>query len=327
MYSSIKTNLMLLATVGVILTIPAFVSAHTRWFAEGEILPHISSEPTGLYLFSIAVVVLLIIGAGVMLERSNILKLSFFRPSAYDAFNRAAATFTMVTGAFFMIAGTHEYLFSPNLTVESGVPMLLIMAQFAVGLMFLLGIFARVGAVLLGVLWVAGLHYAGLEPMIEDVWVLSILFFIMAIGNDYFSILSVRSIKPIVQRLNSYALPTLRVGTGITLLTLGFSEKILRPELGLNFLSQHDWNFMSCLGFSDYLFVLSAGSVEALLGILLILGIMTRLTAIVIAIIFTIPLFILGPIELAGHLPHFAAVLMIIIFGPGKHFRLLYKNR
>jgi len=163
--------------------------------------------------------------------------------------------------------------------------------------------------------------------MIEDIWVLSIAFFILTIGNDYFSITSVRAIKPFTYGLKKYSLGILRIGTGVTLVTLGFSEKILKPELGLNFLAQHDWNFMSCLGFSDYLFVLSAGSVEALLGVLLILGVMTRVTALVIAIIFTIPLFILGPIELAGHLPHFVAVFVILLFGAGEHFRVLSSKR
>ena len=312
-----------LAITGLILLSPLLVSAHTRWFAEGEIAPHVTSEPTGLYLFVISLIGLFIIGAAVVVERQGVLSLSFLHPTGPHVFARAAATFTMVAGAFFMIAGTHEYLFSPNLTSESGVPMVVIMSQFAIGLMFLLGVFARVGALLLGLLWVVGLYFSGTEAMIEDIWVLSIVFFILTIGNDYFRIISMRAIKPFTYGLKKYALGVLRIGTGVTLLTLGFSEKILRPELGINFLAQHDWNFMSGFGFSDYLFVLSAGSVEALLGILLILGVMTRLTALVIAIIFITPLFILGPIELTGHLPHFVAVFVILLFGAGEHFRIL----
>ncbi|MEZ4104467.1 MAG: DoxX family membrane protein [Candidatus Paceibacterota bacterium] len=302
--------------------IPLLASAHTRWFAEGEIPPLVTQEPTSLYLAGCFLLATFVVFVGTVLEKKKLFRLDFLRPRTVNAFNRVAATFTMVAGAFFMIAGTHEYLFSPNLTVHSGVPMLLIMVQFVIGLMFLLGIFARLGAVLLAIVWFLALPYAGLEALVENIWVLSIISFIIIMGNDYFSVLSIRSIKGFVYKFRPYALPTLRVGTGITLVTLGFTEKIFRPELGLNFLAQHDWNFLASFGVSDYLFVLLAGTTEALLGLLLLLGITTRLVAVVTAIIFTIPLFILGPIELTGHLPHFAAIIIIIMFGAGHHFRL-----
>lgn len=312
---------------GALFVLPVFSYAHTRWFLDEPVFPLVTSEPTQLYLLILAAAALGIVGVGIMLERRNMVSLSFLYPRASHAFTRAAATFSMVAGTFFMIAGTHEYLFSPNLSHESGVSMYLIMAQFVIGLMFLLGIFARVGALILGALWVFGLLVIGIEPMFEDVWVLSTALFILIMGNDYFSIISVRAIEPYVRKWRPYALPLLRIGTGTTLLILGFSEKILRPEFGIHFLQDHPWNFMQLLGvtgYSDYLFVLSAGAVESLFGLVFILGIMTRLNALVVAIFFSIPLFLLGPIELAGHVPHFAAVIMILLFGAGEHFKIIH---
>ncbi|MEK7509122.1 MAG: hypothetical protein AAB605_00230 [Patescibacteria group bacterium] len=315
----------LFAIFSVMLTVPFLVSAHTRWFAEGELAPYVTSEPSGLYLTIWAIVAALILVCGIYFERRGTLQLSFLLPRAPHAFSRAAATFSMVAGTFFMIAGTHEYLFSPNLSHHVGIPMFLILLQFGIGLMFLVGVYARVAAFLLGALWVMGFFVAGVEAMLEDIWVLSTALFILIMGNDYFSVVSVRALEPYVRHLKPYALPILRLGTGTTLLVLGFSEKILRPELGINFLQQHDWNFMQMLGFSgytDYLFVLSAGSVEALFGLIFILGIVTRLNAFVLDCFFTAPLFILGPIELAGHVPHFAAVVLILLFGSGEHFKI-----
>jgi hypothetical protein len=46
-----------------------------------------------------------------------------------------------------------------------------------------------------------------------------------------------------------------------------------------------------------------------------------------VAIVFSIPLFILGPIELAGHLPHFAAIILLLLFGNGGHFRVFPKSK
>jgi uncharacterized membrane protein YphA (DoxX/SURF4 family) len=232
----------------------------------------------------------------------------------------------MIAGAFFLIAGTHGYLFSPNLSMDSGIPYLLIVLQILIGIAFLAGVYARVAALALILLWAAGFLYTEALFMFEDIWVLSTALFIFVMGSDYFSLVPFRALAHIGHRFQEYALPLLRVGTGATLLVLGFSEKILRPELGVNFLEQHHWNFMQLLGFewyTDYLFTLSAGAVESLLGLIFILGVTTRLNALVLGVFFTTPLFILGPVELAGHLPHFAAVVLLLLFGGGDRLKII----
>lgn len=305
--------------------VPESVMAHTRWFAAEGLAAYQATEPTGLYLTVWAIVCAAIVAIGYWLEKRGMLQLKFLMPRAPHAFDRAASAFTMITGAFLLIAATHEYLFSPNLTHESGVPMVFILLQFAIGLAFLLGIYARLAALLLGALWALSLLVIGTVPMIEDIWILSTAAFIFIMGNDYFSLVSFRAVAPFAHRYRAYALPILRVGAGATLFILGFSEKILHPEFGLNFLAQYDWNFMALLGipYSDYLFTLSAGSVESLFGLVFMLGIVTRLNALVVAGVFSIPIFLLGPIELAGHLPHFAAIFLVLLFGAGNHFKLV----
>lgn len=313
-----------------VLILPGFAFAHTRWFAHGSLAPLTTTEPTALYLTVWALIAAFIVAVGVWLEHKQVFQFNFLRPKASHAFERAASTFSMVVGSFLMIAATHDYLFSPNLSHQDGIPPVLIIFQFVLGLSFLLGIFARVSALLLRGLWLLCVFAVGLVPMLEDIWVLGSAAFIFIMGNDYFSIVKVRILAHLAKPYHSYALPLLRLGTGATLLVLGFTEKILAPEFGANFLQQYDWNFMQHLGFtgySDYLFVLSAGSVEALFGLIFILGIVTRLNALVVAVFFSIPLFLLGPIELAGHVPHFAAVVLLLLFGAGEHWKLVRTKR
>lgn len=317
---------LLVGTCTTIFTFPLIAAAHTRWFAEGTLQPYATMEPTGLYLMSWAVIATVIVGIGIYMERNQILRLEWLKPRLPHSFDRAAGTFSMVAGAFFVVAGTHEYLFSPNMEHAMGVPSYFIYAQVFIGLAFLVGVYARVAALALIALWGMSVVWFGWLPMVEDIWVLGTGLFVLIMGNDYFSVLNVRSLKRYTQHYHAYALPLLRICTGMTLLVLGFSEKILHPEFGINFLEQYHWNFMQLLGlssYSDYLFTLSAGSVEALFGLIFILGIVTRLNALVVAIFFTIPLFILGPIELAGHLPHFAAVVMLLLFGSGDRWVLV----
>jgi uncharacterized membrane protein YphA (DoxX/SURF4 family) len=304
------------------LLLPSVALAHTKWFAEESLSPFSSTEPTALYLSAWVLIIVLVVAIGMFVEKKRWFNFGFLQPKKPHVFERAASTFAMVTGTFFIIAGTHEYLFSPNLSPESGVPMSLIFIQIAIGFAFLLGIASRLAAIALSLLWCSLFIY--IEPIlvIENVWVLSTALFITLMGNEYFSIVSFASLRSLAAPYKKYALSILRVGTGATLMILGLSEKILAPEFGVNFLSSHHWNFMHQLGFtySDYLFTLSAGAVEFLFGLIFVLGIATRLNALVVAVVFSIPLFILGPVELAGHLPHFAAVVLLLLFGGGGHF-------
>ena len=309
--------------------LPVAAFAHSKWFAESMLLPYQPTEPTGLYLMMWGMVAVVMVGVGYYWQQHKLFQLAWLKPNADHVYDRSAATFAMVVGAFLLIAGTHNYLFSPNLVPGLGVPPFFIIIQILIGLAFLVGVATRTAAMALVLLWVASLYTNGLITAIENIWVLSTAIFIAIMGNDYFSLLGKSFFKKKLEHFKPYALAVLRLGTGATLFTLGFSEKIFAPEYGINFLTHYHWNFMAHLGFnfSDYLFVISAGAAESLFGLIFILGIVTRLNALVVAIFFTIPMFILGPIELAGHIPHFAAVLLLLLYGNGGKFVIVRKYK
>ncbi len=313
------------ATLTLLCIFPSITFAHTRWFTHHDLPPYEPTENSLLYVSILTILAISIIALAKQLQQKNYLSLSFLRPVTSHAFSKAAATFTMVTGAFLVIAGTHEYLFSPNLTIDSGIPTFLVYLQIAIGLSFMIGLVTRLAALSLACIWIATFFFTGFILTIENIWILSTAIFIMVMGNDYFSLVGFSFLKHKIQEAyKRYALSILRIGTGLTLVILGFSEKLAAPELGLNFLSQHHFNFMAALGFpySDYLFTLSAGTFEIIFGLIFVLGILTRFNALVLTIIFSLPIFFLGPIELAGHLPHFAAILLLLFFGSGGHFTI-----
>ncbi|MBI4094079.1 DoxX family membrane protein [Candidatus Kaiserbacteria bacterium] len=311
-----------------VLLAPCIALAHTRWFAEAPLPPVPQNEPTALYLSVWAVVV---VGAGILayyFDRHSILQLNFLHLGRDHAFERAAATFSMVAGAFFVVAATHGYLFAPVLTQEAGVPQFLLTVELLAGIMLLTGVYSRIGALVILSLsaWLAS--SLSLLTALEHAWVVGAALFIGIMGSDYFTLVPMPTLAHMTHRFRPWALPLLRVGAGATLLTLGFSEKILDPALGLDFLAQHQWNFMALLGlpYSDYLFVLSAGAVESLLGSLLILGLCTRLVALTTLGIFAIPMFLMGPLELTGHLPHLAALVLLVFFSGGNRMNLVVRR-
>jgi uncharacterized membrane protein YphA (DoxX/SURF4 family) len=134
-------------------------------------------------------------------------------------------------------------------------------------------------------------------------------------------------------RWQPYALPVLRITTGIALANLGFAEKLARPDYAQNFVQTYMWNFMHNLGVSDFtdrLFVLSAGTMEVVFGTILILGSTTRLNILVVSgfmLASNLTFFLEGHsleayIEIIGHMPIIATALFFLVLGSGHKWKL-----
>jgi hypothetical protein len=131
--------------------------------------------------------------------------------------------------------------------------------------------------------------------------------------------------------LNNCSVEIVRIGTGITLITLAFTEKLMYPELGLDFLDVHHWNFMQTLGvtwFSNKLFVLSTGFAEMIFGVIFILGYLTRINTIAIACFFAASVITMmiqfGAWEVEDLVVYSAAVLFLFYgYGHTKFFHVI----
>jgi uncharacterized membrane protein YphA (DoxX/SURF4 family) len=75
-----------------------------------------------------------------------------------------------------------------------------------------------------------------------------------------------------------YAIPALRIGLGLSLVVVAFTEKFANIPLAIVVPAKYPLNFTQALGIpmSDELFVLCAGSVELLAGLLILFGIFPR---------------------------------------------------
>lgn len=123
-------------------------------------------------------------------------------------------------------------------------------------------------------------------------------------------------------RLAHLPLPIVRIGIGVTFIVLALHNKLLSPNLALTFLDQHDLNFVSLLGFSQFTdlhFVFAAGMAEVALGLLLVLGVTTRLVAAALVAVFSTTLAVLGPMELVGHLPLLGIAILLVYRGAGGY--------
>ncbi|MEK7148876.1 MAG: hypothetical protein AAB796_00550 [Patescibacteria group bacterium] len=305
--------------------IPSLASAHVKWFVDYQY-----SIPTRPYLFSDlpvifwVVVSLLILCAGFWIEKKLPVPakiLGFFHRSE-DAI---ISFFTAFIGFGFIIFSIQGYVFAPVLIPQGSAGFFLLSTQAIIGVGMLLGIGVRFFAGMLLILYGASVLSFGIGEMIDALEVIGIACMLFILGRPRWSLFDIPVSFELLSRWKPYAIPLLRVFTGLNLIALGFNEKILHPSWSLAFLQTHPWNFMQIMGFhsySDYWFVFSTGAVEALFGLVFVLGIVTRVNTIVLGCFFVTTLILLGPLELFGHILHFGIVAVLLIWGSGEKLKI-----
>ena len=127
-------------------------------------------------------------------------------------------------------------------------------------------------------------------------------------------------------RLSRLAMPSLRIGTGLGLTIVAFTEKLANPELARAFLHQHPLNFTGWLHIpmSDDIFVVCAGSTELLIGLCLIFGIFPRLIVASAWVLINMSLTVFNWVELVGHLPLYGVMAMLLVWTPDEEEQRLW---
>jgi uncharacterized membrane protein YphA (DoxX/SURF4 family) len=112
------------------------------------------------------------------------------------------------------------------------------------------------------------------------------------------------------------AMVALRLGAGTSLLSLAVVEKLANPAMGVAMVEQRPvLNVLSPLGMSTESFVLLAGCVEVLFGLLVLSGAAPQVVGLVAAVPFTATIALFGATELIGHLPVYGVLLTLVVLG------------
>jgi uncharacterized membrane protein YphA (DoxX/SURF4 family) len=316
---------MLKKITGLLLAVaPLTLFAHVKWFAQE---PATAVRPYQITDWPVVVgiiLALLVIVLGLYLEK----KISVPRGFISWAQKHAAKVLSLAGigfGLAFIIFTLSGFIFAPNLEAVGATGAIMLIIQGLAGLMITLGLYDRIGGFLIMVLFMLGASEYGFVEMLDTLEMVGFALYIMIIGRPKWKLNESRHMQKITHKLRPFGYPLLRVGVGLNLLILGFSEKIFAPGLTHDFLSRYVWNFMEPLGMSDYWFAFAGGLVEALFGVFFILGLITRITTLVLAGFLVVTLVLLGPVELIGHLPHFSIALVLFVLGAGQRF-VIYKH-
>lgn len=297
------------------------VSAHVKWFVDSQKIIEESHDTVPFYyLHSVEVIIWAIISLLVVLVFSI---LDRFIPEPRGLLRFASKHEWGIDRVASVILGLYlisvsliwNIILIPEIPVGSFDAFGLLILQLTLGILFVLGVGIRTASV--GLLGLCGylIYKTGLLEFGENLLTVSlaIYFYIKSSPKDSF-----------FSKWEKHSVEIVRLGTGISLIVMAFSEKLTYPELGLSFLQVHHWNFMYNMGltwYTDNLFVLSTGFAEMIFGIIFILGYLTRINTILISCFFassvTMMMVQFGQWEVED-LVVYAAAALFIFYGHGK---------
>lgn len=294
-------------------------SAHVKWFVDSEevtenyhgLFPFYTLESREVWIWSVLLVVWIFL-FGLLNKYLKAPKgLVAFGEKYEKQINRVAQA---VMGVFLItVSFVWKIIIVPEIGVGNLPTVILSFIQAAVGLMFILNFYPRVASVLLVAFCLGIGVFVGPVAFAENFILLSLAFYFL-IKNSKTGFFST---------YDSYALPMVRVGTGLSLIILAFTEKLLYPELSIMFLNEHSWNFFFPIfpWFTNNLFILSAGFVEIGFGVLFVLGFLTRINTVMIAAFFACSVVTMliqtGKWEVED-LVVYAAAILFVFFGSGS---------
>ncbi|MEM6375198.1 MAG: hypothetical protein AAF686_03100 [Pseudomonadota bacterium] len=228
------------------------------------------------------------------------------------------------TGMSFLLTAYEGALLAPHLALEGAYATKLLFFQAGIGIVLIANRWLKQAACAMLVLQVAVVFTHGIVAALEYAIFVGIALFLL------FNNLT----KPENRvRAKFYSVAVLRIWTGVSLLALAISEKLAPSALGQTFVAEYQWNFMQSLGFEmfdDRLFVLSAGMIEAVLGIVLILGTTVRLAVLTLSAAMALSnvVFILqgnteaALVEFIGHMPIIGTALILLLLGYGQRLKV-----
>jgi uncharacterized membrane protein YphA (DoxX/SURF4 family) len=220
-----------------------------------------------------------------------------------------------------LVGGVQRQLFTPNLTMDEPSGAFVGLAEIGIALLLFYGAFTRYAAVGLAAVWSVGVFLFGPVLLLEQVIFLGLAAFFFIVGRGPVAVDRVFGAWAGAREdLLPYAVPVLRVAAGLGFAWLGLTEKLLNLPLALAFLERYPQaNFLPALGapVSDVAFIRAAGAVELCAGLLLTLGAFPRLVILVLWLPFNLTLAVFGWRELVGHLPVYATMALLLLWGPG----------
>ncbi|SOC44543.1 DoxX family membrane protein [Ureibacillus acetophenoni] len=294
-----KYNSLLL--LGLICFSPIIASAHVKWFTEKEpekvpIEQILSIEFIVLSLLIALFLALLSQFIPQLMKIPGVAKIDM-KLDGFRKYSRYILKYG--TALSFILQVVNGTMFAPEFTIHHNwqtilmwaiIVLLLIPHHLATKLasVFMFGLFIHI--------W----GYSGWFHMLDYG------FYIAIIG-----VLMVEKTK-----LDTVAFPFLYLGTGLSLCWVAV-EKWVYPMMTIDIIHRHN---VPTFGFAPELFIVLSAFIEFVVGYLLVVGILNRVLAVALTILFTLTTLIFGYTEVVGHAMIHIVLLIFIIEGVSFYY-------
>ncbi|MEM6577159.1 MAG: hypothetical protein AAF678_01585 [Pseudomonadota bacterium] len=308
----------------VLLATPAL--AHVKWFVDeqGDVAPNYNfTEPAFLIW---CVLALGMVAFSVWVD-GKLPTIKIVESKTRHDFMEILRVFT---GMSFLLTAYEGALLAPHHVMEGPMVTKLLFLQAGIGIVLIANRWLKEAAIAMLVLQAAVMVVCGVAAALE---------YSIFVGIALFLLFNNLSDPEKRERAKLYSVATLRIWTGISLVALAIGEKLAPAALGQTFVAEYQWNFMQSMGFEmfdDRLFVLSAGMIEAVIGIVLILGTTVRLAVLTLSAAMALSnvVFILqgnteaALVEFIGHMPIIGTALVLLLLGYGQRLKVtnLFEN-
>jgi hypothetical protein len=190
----------------------------------------------------------------------------------------------------------------------------LLLAEGTLGVWLVSGFRLRPAAGLVLLLAPALALAAGPMALLECANLAAVAAFLVVVppGGDAYG-----ATRPSADRLR-LGLLLMRLGVGVALVSLAFTEKLTNPVMARHTLAEFPaLDVFAWVGVdvAPNTFVAVAGAVELLFGLLVISGAMPQVAVLVAAVPFNATLLLFGQTELVGHLPVYGVFLALLAYG------------
>lgn len=216
-------------------------------------------------------------------------------------------------GVSLLFLAAARTVLDPGIRVPEGVGgTVLLVPQALAGLLLIAGVLVRVAAVSIMLAGPVLVVLAGPETLAMSAVLLGSAAFLFLLPPRLREGGRVNPDPAVLRR----AALALKVAGGVTLVSLAIVEKLANPGMASAMLAQEPvLNLLGPLGVSEDGFAVVAGTVELMLGLLLISGATPQVVALVAAVPFTATLMLFGTTELFGHLPVYGVLLTLLLLG------------
>ncbi|MEM1301552.1 MAG: hypothetical protein AAGH17_03135 [Pseudomonadota bacterium] len=304
------------------LLIPQMGMAHVRWFVDSSATVE-TFEPFQLTDIEVLVWIAIaigLIGTSVVLD----MRLPVVRIVDTKTRHDFIELLRVFTGMSMLLTAYEGAIIAPHLVAFGPFGTFLLFAQAGIGILLIANRLVRHVAIMMILLHLGLAIKFGVLAAFEYLIMVAIAVFLL-INN-----LPTAELR---ERFKPYSVDLLRILTGISLITLGVSEKLVGAMMAESFLFLYQWNFMTAIGldfFSDRLFVLSAGVIEVVFGVIMVLGTTTRLNVLAFSVVLfsSNVLFIIqgeneaAMVEFIGHMPVIGVALILLLLGAGQRLKV-----